>query len=159
MSVDCGDCNSFRAYAERYYHPLLSRYGFRLAECAAAHGGRECALLYRSDRCQLLLTLSDGSDDCLLGGLEQPFPGTNSLRSNGEQGWYHVVALIEWKSGKKLLTSRLLDEFRDGKRVYFSWESQLVAQWADQLFDLFAPGKPREWHEDFARFARARRYA
>jgi hypothetical protein len=96
MGVDCGRCEGFRVHAERYYRPLLDRHGFRLVDCADGHDGRECMVMYRSDRCQLLLSLFDGSDDCILGGLEQPFPGLGLRRTDGQDGWYHVVPLIEW---------------------------------------------------------------
>ena len=145
-------CERFRLYAERSYKPLLVRHGFSLVDCAGDHDGRECMLMYRSDRCHLLLSLSDGSEDCILGGLEQPFPGLGLHRTDGQDGWYHAVALIEWKSGRKLLTSRLLNEVRSGRRLYFEWESRLVEQWADRLFALFEPGRPRQWHDEFTRF-------
>jgi hypothetical protein len=154
MGVDCGRCEGFRVHAERYYRPLLDRHGFRLVDCADGHDGRECMVMYRSDRCQLLLSLFDGSDDCILGGLEQPFPGLGLRRTDGQDGWYHVVPLIEWLAGRKLLTARLLSDFRDGRRIYFEWESRIVEQWADQLFALFAPGPSRRWHDDFAKFRR-----
>lgn len=159
MSEDCGDCNSFRQYMEHYYLAILNRFGFTLARCSSEHEGRECLLMYRSKQCQLLFILSDGAEGCAIGALEAPFPEGVLLRTNGEIGWYHVASLIEFKSGKKVLTPRLLNEFRSGDPIYFEWESQLMSSWAEVLIDMFAPGKPQQWHDDFAQYAQIRRYA
>jgi hypothetical protein len=85
--VECGACESFRTFAERYYGPLLRQYGFGIVACAEGQGGRECILMYHSDHCRLLLSHSDGSDDCLLGDPEQPFPSSGLHGSRGEEGW------------------------------------------------------------------------
>lgn len=159
MSIDCGPCNSFRTRVERYYDSLLQRYKFALVECSADGDDRECVLMYESHRCHFLFIRSDGAEACTIGSLETPFPGNTVFLTRGEQGWYHAVALIEWQSRKKLLTARLTDEVQDGKRDYLEWESHLVNDWAERLFALFSPGSPRQWHDDFWRYARTRRYA
>ena len=153
MSIDCGSCAPFHSRVEQHYNVLLHRYGFSPVECSADRNGRECTLMYESSRCRLVFIRSDGAKSCTIGSLETPFPGNTLLHTRGEQGWYHAITLIEWKSGKKLLTARLIDEVHDGKRNYLAWEAQHVAQWANQLFELFAPGKSRQWQDDFAQFA------
>jgi hypothetical protein len=159
MSEDCGECNGFRHNVERYYVAILNRFGFTLARCSSDYGGRECLLMYRSKQCQLLFIRSDGAEAGTIGSLEAPFPEGELLHTNGELGWYHVAPLVEFKSGKKVFTPRLLNEFRNGDRIYFEWESQLMSSWAEVLIEMFAPGKPQEWHDDFARYAQTRRYA
>ncbi|MCG8352957.1 MAG: hypothetical protein MI924_34770 [Chloroflexales bacterium] len=115
--------------------------------------------MYQSTQCRLLFILSDGAEGCAIGSLEALFPEGVSLRTNGEMGWYHIVPLIEFKSGQKVFTARLLNEFRDGERIYFEWESQLMAKWIDVLIGMVAPNKQQDWHDAFVRYAQTRQYA
>ncbi len=156
MTIDCGACNDFVAYALSHFSAFLARHDFQFIECATAHDGRECSVMYQSARCRLLLTLSDGAYDCSLATLDTPFPGTVAFYLNGEAGWYSVLFLIEYKLGKKLLTRRQIEKIWRGELDKFAWIASLLDDWSDTLVNMFAAGKPLAWHNDFARFIDAR---
>jgi len=70
-------------------------------------------------------------------------------------GWYSIVALLEFKTGKKLLTRRRLDKFIEGKENYLSWQEELLTKNADMLFDLFRDENEKTWRDEFLRYYKA----
>jgi hypothetical protein len=111
--------------------------------------------MLESDTGRLLFVRSDGADNCTLGSSEAGFP-ESGLHEEGESGWYHVVSLVEFKTGKKLLTRRRMDKFFEGKGDYFAWQAELLSANAEMLFGLFRPGADPGWRDDFAEYYRAR---
>jgi hypothetical protein len=158
LSVECGDCTSFAEHARSAYQPLLARYGFELVDCSSDHDGRECALMYRNRNAALLFDLSDGAEATAISDRDAPFPVNGWTGVDGNQGWYSVVGLIEYLDKKKLMTRKLMDKLMRGERDYFAWEAPLVNNSIERLLGLFAPGKPRTWQDDFAKYVRTRRY-
>lgn len=157
INVDCGDCNEFAEYAQRHLGDLLSRYGFRSVQCESDRGGRECVWMLESEHCRMLFTLSDNEENCSLGRVETPFPGMISFLLNGEIGWYGTLFLIEFKTGKELLNLKLVNEFVEGKRVYFEWLSPLLEKWMEELIAMFDGREELTWHEDFVRMLETRK--
>lgn len=153
MDIECGDCRDFVELTERRYGPILERYGFRPVRCSANRGGRECLLMLESENNRLLFVRSDGADNCTLGSLDAEFP-EGGLLDEGETGWYHVISLIQFKTGMKLLTRRRMDKFFEGKGDYFAWQAELLSKNTDMLFGLFREGNERTWREEFLRYHR-----
>ena len=110
--------------------------------------------MLESDTGRLLFVRSDGADNCVLGSLVAEFPETG-LHEEGESGWYHVISLLQFKTGKKLLTRRRMDKFFEGKGDYFTWQAELLTKNADMLFGLFRGGNERTWRDEFLRYYRA----
>lgn len=158
-TIDCGECNQFLAIALSYYQDILDRYGFRFVACLADRGGRECTTMYSNDRANLLLDQSDGSQVSAIGDAVLPFPSSGWSGVDGEGGWYSMIGVIEYLQRKKLLTPKLMKQFVSGTRAYLQWESQIVAKRLDQVMSLFEPDHGQAWREDFAVYARTRRYA
>jgi len=154
MDIECGDCNDFVELTERQFGGILDHHGFRPIRCTSEHDGRECILLFESRNNRLLFVRSDGADSCALGSLDAEFP-ESGIHGQGENGWYHVVALLEFRSGKKLLTRRRLNKFLEGKDDYFLWQANLLADNADELFGLFSSGNEATWRNGFMQYYRA----
>ena len=154
MNIECGDCNDFVELTERNFGEILERYGFRPVKCWADRGGRECMLMVESDANRLLFVRSDGADTCELGSMEATFPEAG-LYGEGEYGWYHIVTMLEFKTGKKLLTRRRLKRILDGKENHFAWQAELLSENAEMLFELFRGGNERTWQDEFAKYYQA----
>lgn len=156
IQVDCGDCNDFVENVQRHLGDLLTQYDFHSIECDSQRDGRECVWMVESDRCRLLFTLMDGAQDCSIGRLTTPFPGNVSFYLNGELGWYNTLWLIELKTGKQLLTRRLINDLWEGKFEYFEWLSPMLAQWMDALINMFIGKGELTWHADLVRMLEKR---
>jgi hypothetical protein len=154
MNIECGDCSDFVELTERTFGKILDQFGFHPVQCESDHDGRECLLMAESERCRLLFVRSDGSDNCGLGSLGAEFPA-GGFDSHADTGWYHVVTLLEFKSGKRLLTRRLLDKFLEGKESYFAWQADLLSKNVESLFDLFREGDEATWKDEFFRISKA----
>jgi hypothetical protein len=154
MDIECGDCSDFVELTEKRFGDLLERHGFRPVRCTSDRGGRECLLLLESDSSRMLFVRSDGADNCTLGSLQAEFP-EGGLHEEGESGWYHVISLIEFKTGKKLLTRRQMDRFFEGKGDYFTWQAELLSENADMLFGLFREGQEQTWRDEFLQYYQA----
>jgi len=154
MNIECGDCSDFVKLTGRRFGGILERYGIRPVRCWSERHGRECLLMLESESSRLLFERSDGSENCTLGSLEAEFP-ESGLHGQGESGWYHVVSLLEFKTGRKLLTRRRMDGFFEGKGDYFTWQAELLTKNADMLFGLFRGGNERTWRDEFLRYYRA----
>lgn len=154
MNIECGDCSDFVDLTERSFGEILEQYGFQPVRCWSERGGRECLLMLESEIGRLLFERSDGSENCTLGSLEAEFP-QSGLHGQGESGWYHVVSLLEFKTGKKLLTRRRRDRFIEGKEGYFAWQAELLSQNADMLFAQFREGNEKTWREEFRKYYQA----
>jgi hypothetical protein len=153
MNIECGDCSDFVELTERRFGELLDRHGFRPVKCSSDRDGRECLLMLESDTGRLLFVRSDGADNCVLGSLEAEFPETG-LHEEGESGWYHVISLLQFKTGKKLLTRRRMDKFFEGKGDYFTWQAELFSANAEMLFGLFRGGIEQTWRGEFLQYYR-----
>jgi hypothetical protein len=154
MNIECGDCKDFVELTERSYGKILERYGFRPLKCSSEHDGRECRLMLESDRLRLLFMRSDGSETCELGSLEAEFP-VGGFDFHGDSGWYNMLTLLEFKTGKKLLTRRRLDKFRENKPEYYAWQAEVLSENAEKLFDLFRVGNEKTWKNEFLKFFKA----
>ncbi len=154
MKIECGDCSDFVELTERNYGKILNRYGFRPLKCSSERGGRECLLMVESDSSRMLFVRSDGSNNCGLGSLGAEFPA-GGFDSYGETGWYHVVTLLEFKTGKKLLSRRRLNRFLEGKDDYFAWQADLLSKNAEMLFELFRDENEKAWRDEFLRYYKA----
>ncbi len=154
MEIECGDCSEFVELTERNYGKILNRYGFRPLECSSERGGRECLLMVESDSCRLLFVRSDGVETCELGSADAEFPAAG-LDVHGDSGWYHIVELLEYKTGKKLLTRRRIAKFSENKADYFTWQAELLSENAEMLFDLFREGREQAWKDEFLQHLRA----
>lgn len=155
MDVDCGDCDYFVENVQRHLGDLLSQHGFRSVQCQAERGGRECTWMLESDRCRLLFTLADGAEACSIGKLDTAFPGNISYYLNGEIGWYNALWLIEFKTGKQLLTRKLINKLWEGKLVYFEWLSPMLEKWMPELISMFESDQIT-WHDDLIKMLEAR---
>jgi len=155
---DCGDCTPFAESARRAYQPLLTRYGFEGVDCSSDRGGRECALMYRNGQAALLFILADSAEGTGISQSDAVFPDNGWSGVDGADGWYSAIGLIEYLSGKKLMTRKLMDQLMRGQVDYFTWEAALMHDWIERLMALFAPGQPRTWQDDFAKYARTRHY-
>lgn len=154
MNIECGDCRDFVELTERHFGGLLKRYGFRPVRCSSERGGRECLFMHESDTLRLLSMRSDGAETCELGSSDAPFPEAG-LFSAGEDGWYNVITLLGFRTGKKLLTRRRLDKFLDRKEDYFAWQADLLSKNAETLFEMFSQGNERTWRDDFLQYSKA----
>jgi hypothetical protein len=143
--VDCGDCNDFHAKVVRSYQPFLSRHGFEFSECSAEFYGRECVIMYTGPECKLLFVLTDGAEMTALADGQASFPPNGWDGKNGENGWFGVVSLMEFLSGRTIMTRKLVDEFVEHTRDYYEWEAALMSEWDERLLALFAPGTPPTW--------------
>jgi len=153
MKIECGDCSDFVEITERDFGEILARYGFRPVKCSSVRDGRECMLMLESDVSRLLFVRSDGAETCELGSLDAAYPEP-WLFGQGEFGWYHVISLLQFKTGKKLLTRRRMDRFFEGKGDYFTWQAELFSANADMLFGLFRGGNERTWRDEFQQYYR-----
>lgn len=147
--LDCGDCTRFVESAAGELQSVLDRYQFRSVDCDAQRDGRECVWMLESDRCRMLVTLSDGQEDCSLGAADADFPPNVMLKLNGELGWYNALHLIQFKSGKQLMTRKLIKQFVERKRSYFEWLAPLLEQWMDELIPMFEAGGGDSWRDDY----------
>jgi len=154
MNIECGDCGDFVELTARRFGGVLERYGFQPVRCWSERHGRECLLLLESESSRLLFERSDGAENCTLGSLEAQFP-ESGLHGQGESGWYHVVSLLEFKTGKKLLARRRRNAFLDGKEDYFAWQAELLADNAEMLFGLFREGNEKSWRDEFLQYYQA----
>jgi hypothetical protein len=154
MNIECGDCSDFVELTEHRFGDILDRHGFRPVKCSSDRGGRECLFLVESDTSRMLFVRSDGADNCTLGSLNAEFP-EGGLHEEGESGWYHVVSLLQFKTGKKLLTRRRMDGFFEGKGDYFAWQAELLSDNAKTLFEMFSEDNEKSWKEEFLRYYRA----
>lgn len=154
MDMECGDCSDFVEQTEKLYGEMLAQHGFRPVRCTSERGGRECLLLLESDVLRLLFVRSDGAETCELGSLGAQFP-EGGLYSQGDSGWYNVISLLEFKTGKKLLTQRRLDKFLEGKDDYFAWQAELLSENADMLFELFRAENEVTWRDEFRNYYQA----
>jgi len=157
MDVDCGDCSEFVQYAQRHFGDLLARHGFRSVQCTSRRDGRECKWMVESGRCRMLFTLSDNQEDVSLGKVDASFPADVAFRLNGEVGWYNALWLIEFKAGKQLMKRKLINEFVEGKRVYFEWLTPLVHERFDELVAMFDRQAELTWRDDLVRMLEARK--
>jgi hypothetical protein len=154
----CGDCTPFVERALRAYEPLLTRYGFELVDCSSAHGGQECLLMYRGKHASLLFLRSDGAEGTAIGDPDAGFPQYGWTGVDGEDGWYSLVGVVEFLEKKDLKVDKLMREVWRGKVDYYAWEATQANAAVDRLLSLFAPGNPRTWQDDFAKYARTRTY-
>ncbi len=153
MDIDCGECNNFAEGTEANFGELLKRRGFQPVKCTAERGGRECTLMMESSQLRLLFVRSDGAETCDLGSLDAEFP-EDGLVGQGENGWYHLVTLLEFKTGKKLLTQRRIAKFSENQEEYYAWQAELLSEHEDMLFEMFGDNQQVNWHEDFMGYYR-----
>jgi hypothetical protein len=154
VDADGTDCDVFMAYATSHFGALLDGHGFDLVEWRSRPAravAPECDLLYESDRCRLLFGQEGTGSYAAMAprGTHLP-PGVP--RTDGADGWYRVVHLVEFKSGKHLLTDKLQRQLVDERLEQFEWLSGLLDHWAPELYDMFDVDKPDSWHDDFVRF-------
>jgi len=154
MNIECGKCSDFVESTERSYGDILEHHGFRPVKCSAEHDGRECLLMLESDSLRLLFVRSDGAETCELGPVNAEFP-EGGLHGQGDSGWYNVISLLEFKTGKKLLTRRRLDRFLEGKEDYYAWQADMLSENVEMLFDLFRDGNEKTWKDEFLEFYKA----
>lgn len=154
--VECGDCSDFVEHAQRYLGELLSSYGFESVRCEAERGGRECMWMLESRRCRMLISLSDGEQDCSLGKSDTSFPDWTSFYLNGERGWYNTRFLIELKTGKELLNRKLVNQIVEGEQVYFEWLAALLEQWMPELIAMFDDSE-LSWHGELVHMLEQRK--
>jgi hypothetical protein len=151
-TADRGECDGFERRVERHFGPLLARHGFALAGRALAGSGQHlsCQLLYASGGCLVLFESGDGAEACALGATGTPPPPVGILHHlDGRDGWYEVGELVEFSTGRRLLSPRLLERMRDGRLDQLAWLAGVLGERAEALFGLFQPGRPPAWHERF----------
>src|SRR5438105_1555420 len=135
---DYGRCTPFLQRALDVYAPILTRDAFEFVDCTAKDSGRGplCTAMYRSNELALLFTLADGSEATGIAAPETVFPVYGWNGTDGKDGWYSVVGLVEYVNNKKkLLTQKLMDEFMRGKRDYLVWEYDLASRYFDRLLE------------------------
>ncbi len=145
-------CSSdFLSLIQRAFHKALTTYGFRLERCECEPGGRspECRALYRGPQASLLFEFADGGFLTYLGEPDQPFPKPEMLTGEGSQGWYMLHLLIAARQGKPVYSRRIVKRIQDRKLDPVEFEAHLFERWADELLPLFAPGRPKQWREEF----------
>jgi hypothetical protein len=154
MNIECGDCSDFVELTERHFGEILKQHGFRPVKCSSDRGGRECMLMVESDANRLLFVRSDGAETCELGSLNAALPEAG-LYGEGEHGWYHIVTMLEFRTGKKLLTRRRLNRFLERKEDHFAWQAELLTENAALLFGLFQEGNEETWRDEFTKYYQA----
>ena len=142
-------CAAFIAYVRSYFEDLLQKHAFGLVECLCLHEGRECTALYQSPRQRLLFELSDGAFHVLIGSLTAPFPGGNQIDHAGRTGWYALFLLVEFKSGRRVYTEKLIQQIWNAQVDPYRFEASLLAQWGDRVLPMFEPHQEEKWREEF----------
>jgi hypothetical protein len=158
VHLECDQCDTFVAYANSHFGSLLDAHGFELVQCrtrTTRRGAAECDLVYESGACRLLLGQERNGTYAAMAAAGTPLPDDQVPRARGEDGWYLIVHLIEFKSGERLLTDQLQSRLLDVRLEQFEWLAGLLERWAPELLTLFADSKPAAWHDEFMRSQQA----
>lgn len=133
MTEPCDLCAEFVARVNACFGEMFDRHSFALVDCLCSHDGRECSAMYQSPTARLLAELSDGAFHILLGSLDAPFPGSNSIDHAGRSGWHALFLLVELKSGRRVYTEKVIQRIWHGELDPYRFEADLFSRWADRL--------------------------
>jgi hypothetical protein len=100
----------------------------------------------------LLVELSDGAFHVLLGSLDAQFPGGNYIDYAGQSGWYALFLLVEFRSGQRVYTEKVVQRIWSAELDPYRFEADLFAQWADRVLPMFELAQEQSWRAEFRRY-------